>query len=197
LTVLLCDPTGGRAILRAKIDRGTHAKHDACWELMDMFSLHNTQSGNEVTEQIDAVFLCARAEAEPHGPESLDIAISQLVPFHFQQQQSFSSFSQMAPVFVILVATQPHLIRSPNHHDRTTSLARSVRARDILHVNIPFGDSRVATVASSGTLESHAVLERVAVSLFDFHSPRKGTRKTQPPWSSSDSNGGLLPRRLG
>jgi hypothetical protein len=138
LTVLLCDPTGGRAILRAKINRNSK---DCYWELVDMFSLHNTQGNNEITEKIDAIFLCAKADEEAHGPQSLDIAITQLVPFHFQPSSSSSNtmggqqqqptISMISPVFVIMVETQPHLIRSPSHHDRTISLARHVRARDV------------------------------------------------------------------
>tara|TARA_B100000780_G_C20919377_1_gene366223 strand:- start:376 stop:666 length:291 start_codon:yes stop_codon:yes gene_type:complete len=75
----------------------------------------------------------------------------------------------------------------------TMSLARSVHARDIYRISIPFGDSRVATVASSGTLESHGILESVAMSLVEFHSPVKRSRKLAPP-TLDFSEQGLLGR---
>lgn len=56
-----------------------------------------------------------------------------------------------APLFVIMIETNPQLIRSPGMCDRTTALARTVHARDILHISIPYGDAHVTTVASSGT----------------------------------------------
>lgn len=46
----------------------------------------------------------------------------------------------------------------------------------------------MASVASSGTLESHSVLERVAMSLVEFHSPMK----SRPRKQSQVMNGGLL-----
>ena len=139
------------------------------WELMDMFNLQpNSVGSNEIsTEKIDAIFVCANAEAEPNESNSLDVAISQ---FHFHHNRSIN-----APLFVIMIETNPQLIRSPGMCDRTTALARTVHARDILHISIPYGDAHVTTVASSGTLESHGVLERVSLSLVEFHSPKKMT----------------------
>ena len=167
LTVLLCDPFGGRAVLTAK----AHANRTGIdkWELMDMFNLQpNSVGSNEIsTEKIDAIFICANAEAEPNESNSLDVAISQ---FHFHRNRSIN-----APLFVIMIETNPQLIRSPGMCDRTTALARTVHARDILHISIPYGDAHVTTVASSGTLESHGVLERVSLSLVEFHSPKKMT----------------------
>ena len=185
LTILLCDPTGGRAVLRAK----AHPERVGVdkWELCDMFSLHPSGGANDLSvEKIDAIFLCAHAEADAHGPESLEVVISQ---YHFHHNHNHNHNNSTTPLFVVMVETQPQLIRSPGRSERMTTLARSVHARDVLHVSIPYGDTRVATVASSGTLESHGVLETVSLSLVEFHSPAKKSRKHTPFNSIS---GGLL-----
>lgn len=152
-----------------------------------MFSLHPTQVGQE-TENVNAIFLCAKAGTSPKETESLDSAILQ---YHFRSDTT-------TPLFVLLVeTTQPCASPLRGSHsgvDRTTSLARSVHARDIYRISVPYGDSRVATIASSGTLESHGILENVAISLVEFHSPVKRARKVALPLLDLSVGEGLLGR---
>lgn len=74
-------------------------------------------------------------------------------------------------VIVICVDSTPGAVASIG--PPTLSLARSIGAREIFRLHVPFGDGRICTVLDSGQLDTSNVFCRISACLTQFHSPVK------------------------